>query len=238
MPFYRDAKFNSLLAAKNRGGLSTLGFAFEEIDPDWKGINEQIARLLPIHGGPPHIDHQDRAIMADKKLWVDGYAQVRQLVKSAIESPTAELLADFLNFATRFRRLAVWNARMAYIQRPGARVIASEFEWQSVGRHVLPDAVPIIILWPFSPIRSVYELEDTGPLINRADIGDPFATEGKFRHGTLTQHIRGRAADRRAESGQVGGYGAAGLGEATRGIRGREDRYQECPAWRQDKGND
>jgi hypothetical protein len=41
---------------------------------------------------------------------------------------------------------------MAY-QRPGARVIASEFEWQTVGRCVLPDAVPIIILWPFSPIH-------------------------------------------------------------------------------------
>ena len=46
---------------------------------------------------------------------------------------------------------------MAYIQRPGARIIASEFEWQTVGRYVQPDAVPIIILWPFSPIRFVYE---------------------------------------------------------------------------------
>jgi hypothetical protein len=57
-------------------------------------------------------------------------------------------------------------------QRPGARVIASEFEWQTVGRCVLPDAVPIIILWPFSPIRFVYQLQDTGPPIDRESIND------------------------------------------------------------------
>ncbi len=67
-----------------------------------------------------------------------------------------------------------------YPARPGAKAIASEAEWQSVGRHVLPDAVPIIILWPFSPTRYVYELADTGPLINRDQIGDPFAAVGTF----------------------------------------------------------
>jgi hypothetical protein len=67
-----------------------------------------------------------------------------------------------------------------YPARPGAKAIASEAEWQSVGRHVLPDAVPIIILWPFSPIWYVYELADTGPIINREQIGDPFAAVGTF----------------------------------------------------------
>jgi selenocysteine lyase/cysteine desulfurase len=58
-----------------------------------------------------------------------GYHQVRQLIKQAIELPTPENIASFLNFSTAFRRLGIWNARMAYIQRPGARVIASEYEW-------------------------------------------------------------------------------------------------------------
>jgi len=75
---------------------------------------------------------------------------------------------------------------MAYIQRPGARIIASEYEWTTVGRRVLPDAVPIIILWPFSPIRFVYELEDTGPPIDRESIQDPFAAYGKFQPRTLS----------------------------------------------------
>src|SRR5882757_3575003 len=151
------------LAAKNRGGISLSGFDREALNPDWTIIDEQVGRLAP----PQDQPSQD-----------DRHTQVRELIKEAIESPTAEGLADFLDFTTRFRRLAVWNARMAYIQRPGARVIASEFEWQSVGRHVVPDAVPIIILWPFSPIRFVYELEDTGPPLDRDSVKDPFAAVG------------------------------------------------------------
>ena len=76
---------------------------------------------------------------------------------------------------------------MAYIQRPGARIIASEYEWQAIGRHVQPDAVPIIILWPFSPVRFVYEVEDTGPPIDRDDMNDPFAVRGKFRDVMLSK---------------------------------------------------
>ena len=116
----------------------------------------------------------------------DQHRQVRQLIKQALEEPTLEDLTEFLEFTNRFRRLAVWNARMAHIQRPGARIIASEYEWTTVGRYVLPDAVPIIILWPFSPIRFVYELEDTGPPIDRDNINDPFAARGEFRPRTLS----------------------------------------------------
>jgi hypothetical protein len=78
---------------------------------------------------------------------------------------------------------------MAYIQRPGLRAVASEYEWAGVGRQVLPDAVPIIILWPFSPIRFVYELADTGPPINREEFKDPFAVSGKFQTGALSRLI-------------------------------------------------
>jgi len=110
----------------------------------------------------------------------DQHRQVRQLIKDALDLPTPEEFEKFLDFNTKFRRLGVWNARMAYIQRPGARVIATEYEWKKVGRFVVPDAVPIIILWPSSPIRLVYELEDTGPLVERESINDPFAVAGKL----------------------------------------------------------
>jgi len=106
-----------------------------------------------------------------------------------LEAPTPQQAVEFLEFARRFRRMGVWNTRMAYIQRPGASVIASEREWQLVKRHVLPDAVPIIILWPFSPIRYVYELADTGPIIDREKIGDPFAAKGEFEVKMLDRLI-------------------------------------------------
>lgn len=119
------------------------------------------------------------------------YRQVQQLIKQALEVPTPEGLEKFLEFSKNFRRLSIWNARMVYIQRPGARVIASEYEWRNVKRFVKPDAAPIIILWPFSPIRFVYELEDTGPDIDRVAIGDPFAVKGNLPDKALSSLVSG-----------------------------------------------
>ena len=98
----------------------------------------------------------------------DARAQVRQLIRAALEAPSPEELASFLDFADSFRRLSAWNAYMAYIQRPGASIIASKYEWETVKREVKADAIPIIVLWPRSPIRFVYELADTSPEIDRA----------------------------------------------------------------------
>jgi len=66
-------------------------------------------------------------------------------------------------------------------------VIATEHEWRKVGRRVLPDAVPIIVLWPFSPIRLVYELDDTGPPISDHNLYDPFAVQGYFKPAFLSR---------------------------------------------------
>jgi len=117
-------------------------------------------------------------------------AQARQLIKQALETTTPESLVQSLEFVTKFRRMSIWNTRMVYIQRPGARAVASEYEWERMGRHVLPDAVPIIILWPFSPICFVYELADTGPALEREDPNDPFFVEGKLQPKTLATLIR------------------------------------------------
>jgi hypothetical protein len=117
----------------------------------------------------------------------DQYRQVRQLIKQALEIPTPEQFVQFLDFTTKFRRLSTWNAYMAHIQRPGARAIATEHEWRTAGRYVLPDAVPIIILWPFSPIRLVYELDDTGPPINNHNLCDFFAVKGEFKPAFLSR---------------------------------------------------
>jgi len=119
------------------------------------------------------------------------YCLVRQLFKQALEVPTPKRLEELLQFGTKFRRLSVWNAQMAYIQRPGARMIATEFEWKKKTRYVQPDAVPIIILWPRSPIRFVYEFEDTGPPTDRREIDDPFAVEGELPPKVMDRLLAG-----------------------------------------------
>jgi len=192
----------AVLAARNRGGVSLSGFDRDALNPDWTIIDEQVHRLA----SPQDQPSQD-----------DRHTQVRQLIKQAIESPTAEDLADFLEFTNKFRRLAVWNARMAHIQRPGASIIATEFEWQTMGRYVQPDAVPIIILWPFSPIRFVYELADTGPTIDRESIKDSFAVKGQFRAGmlaTLVSSLKKQKRFRISIEARRQGFGYAGSAAA------------------------
>jgi hypothetical protein len=159
------------------GGTKPTGvreFGLEAVSHDGPSIDADVA-------APACRSEESPPAATDAAPGPDPQQQVRQLIKQALEAPTAKQFTDFLDFTNRFRRLGVWNARMTHIQRPGATAIASEFEWRSVGREVLPDAVPIIILWPFSPIRFVYELADTGPPIDREKIGDPFAATGVFK---------------------------------------------------------
>jgi hypothetical protein len=156
----------------------------------WPGLEHVAAEMSPpeevdryLAGSaavPATLQHEGTSPSCNPDSIEGPSGQVRQLIKQALESPTPEGLEQFLQFATKFRRLAVWNTRMAYIQRPGARMIASEYEWSRVGRKVLPDAVPIIILWPFGPIRFVYEFAD------REALEDPFAVRGEFSGGALS----------------------------------------------------
>ena len=109
---------------------------------------------------------------------------------------------------------------MAYIQRPGARIIASEYEWKTVSRSVVPDAIPIMILWPFSPIRYVYELEDTEPPIDREAIKDPFAANGHFHPQMLPTLISSLRKQKRFKiiiEGRRQGFSRAGSA-ATHGV--------------------
>src|SRR6267378_459611 len=201
-------------AARMRGGIDISDFDFDALNPDWKVIDDQVVRSEPFEERAR--DFEDSENFENDK---DDSVRVLQLIKQAIETPTAQGLADFLNFTTKFKRLAVWNARMAYIQRPGAQVIASEFEWLKVERTIAPDAVPIIILWPFSPIRFVYELEDTNPPTLHNDIRDPFAAIGDFRPAVLAKLTKGlsqqknfkvRIVARRLGSGRAGTASAQG----------------------------
>jgi hypothetical protein len=142
------------------------------------------ARLQEAHERDEAVSEPSPELIEDAEFQ---FRQIRQLIKKSLEAPTQEEFVEFLDFTTKFRRLSVWNAHMARIQRPGAKVIATEYEWKNVKRYVLPDAVPIMILWPFSPIKHVYEIADTGPPLQRDPLRDPFAVEGEFKPAYLSK---------------------------------------------------
>lgn len=83
------------------------------------------------------------------------------LFQQALIEKGESAFGEFLDFAERFSNLSVYNAMLVRVQRPGAAAVASRKKWQTQGRHVKPDAIPIVILQPFGPVRFVFEFGDT-----------------------------------------------------------------------------
>lgn len=142
---------------------------------------------------------------------------LRTLFGAALEAPNLDNLIHFADFAARFRRHSTFNAHLIRIERPGARVVATRQEWASVDRWVIPNAVPILLLWPSAPVIVAFDIEDTGPAVDRAEIGDPFAATGAMHveaaGGAIERlkHHCGRHPHFRIEFVDVpAGFGAAG----------------------------
>lgn len=68
---------------------------------------------------------------------------------------------DFLGFMSRFNSLSVYNAMLVRVQRPGAIAVGNRQQWASVNRTVIPDAIPIVVLQAFGPVRFLFEFGDT-----------------------------------------------------------------------------
>ncbi len=72
---------------------------------------------------------------------------------------------DLLDFVTKLRNFAPFNAFLLNLQKPGLRFAASQYDWRRrFGREVREGARPLVILWPFGPVALVYDVDDTeGP---------------------------------------------------------------------------
>jgi hypothetical protein len=106
---------------------------------------------LPFEAGPTGID----AILAETADRID------ELYRAAKEPGATPPWADLFNRIARHTHMAPFNLMLADIQRPGARYVAFPEKWREIGREVKPGSVPIVVLWPFCPVRCAYELADT-----------------------------------------------------------------------------
>lgn len=69
-----------------------------------------------------------------------------------------------LEFYSNFPELAVYNAALVEQQRPGARLVLSIKDWGKKHRNIKPNARPVIILKPFSPVEFLFDIADTKPI--------------------------------------------------------------------------
>lgn len=91
----------------------------------------------------------------------DCRSAIDQLYFEAFSTQGSKAFDDFLSFVVRFSNLSVYNAMLVRVQRPGAAAVATRIKWESFGRFIKPDAVPIMILRPFGPVSFVFEQGDT-----------------------------------------------------------------------------
>ncbi len=89
-------------------------------------------------------------------------ALLDQLLADSRLYRTGQSYKDLLEFATRLRNVAPFNAMLLQLQKPGLTYAASAFDWETrFGRRPKEDARPLLILWPFGPVATVYDVQDT-----------------------------------------------------------------------------
>ena len=141
---------------------------------------------------------------------------IDQLFRSAMAKQGNTAFGEFLDFARRFNNLSVYNAMLVKLQRPGAAAVGSRRQWQEIGRHILPDAIPIVILQPFGPVRFVFEYGDTEGKPIPAQDQSPLFVQGKVteKHFQRTKTAAENFAVEIVETDQYGNHlagTAAGL---------------------------
>lgn len=96
-----------------------------------------------------------------KEILLEVADDLDELFQAAQEAEDDPVWLKLINSATAVTKMAPYNMMLAKIQRPGATFVGFRDDWASIGRTVKPGAIPILVLWPFGPVRCAYDLSDT-----------------------------------------------------------------------------
>lgn len=117
---------------------------------------------------------------------------------------------ELLQFVTKLRNVAPFNAMILQLQKPGVTYVASALDWWNLfERRPKEDARPLLILWPFAPVATVYDVLDTvgKPLPEDAAM---FPASGEMTSARLAS-FKGRLAKKKIEVVEIDkGDAAAG----------------------------
>lgn len=92
--------------------------------------------------------------------------EVRSILDELISNSklyrTTDEFKQLLEFVTRLRNFAPFNALLLQIQKPGLTFAAPAAEWMGkFQRRPKDGARPLLIMWPFGPVALVYDVMDT-----------------------------------------------------------------------------
>jgi hypothetical protein len=97
---------------------------------------------------------------------------------------------ELLEFVSRLRNFAPFNAMLLRIQKPGLTYAASAWDWRTrFGRTINEGARPLLILWPFGPVALVYDVLDTDGPDLPADVAETFHATGAVTQQTIKNYF-------------------------------------------------
>ena len=110
-----------------------------------------------------------------------------QLLADSKVYKTTESYKALLDFVVGLRNVAPFNAMLLQLQKPGLTYVASAHDWETrFHRRVKEDARPLLILWPFGPVATVYDVLDTFDPQNEDAEGLPENVASFFATGEIT----------------------------------------------------
>ncbi len=113
-----------------------------------------------------------------------------QLLADSKIYKTTDSYKDLLSFVVRLRNVAPFNAMLLQLQKPGLTYAASAYDWaKRFERLVKEDARPLLILWPFGPVATVYDVLDTEGKPLPEDVASFFAS-GSISSGEISNFKR------------------------------------------------
>ncbi|GGJ10743.1 ImmA/IrrE family metallo-endopeptidase [Neoroseomonas lacus] len=131
------------------------------------------------------IDEGIDAILRDTADRID------EFYRAASDPGARPPWVDLFNRISSQTHMAPFNLMLADLQRPGARYVAFPDTWRDIGRQVKPASIPIIVLWPFCPVRCAYELADTtGDPVEDALLDRVFGEPVEVRAGLIDRVAR------------------------------------------------
>lgn len=111
-------------------------------------------------------------------------------------SQNAEGYFNLLKFITRFTNYSPLNCYLIHTQNPYSSYVTTANQWlKKFGRRVNPEARPIVILAPMSPVLFVYDVADTEGKPLPTALAAPLDTKGNISQTTWNNTIDNCARD-------------------------------------------
>ena len=113
----------------------------------------------------------------DKDIRDKDISSITRLFQEIKEYRNSAEFMKKLEFYSNFPELAVYNAALVEQQRPGAKLVLSIKDWRKKRRMIKPNARPVIILKPFSPVEFLFDIADTKPINEESEKDDNWVIE-------------------------------------------------------------